>query len=227
MTENAWDRLRNRNLEFLTENNQNGGVWQEELNTVLADLNAMGEQTDTGEMLDIVQRANRLTLLIMTEQQNNADLKEQIERFTPNTWAQIEGAPASRKQQQKVGDQLMSGISLQEGDRLAMEATPEGKVIVEHIFNTCIEKRIPFDVTMPDHAFGRLLINACTPEQAYIYGREKWAVFDRDPEAKYLAVRREYASDVESVIDKDTIATKVDAVGRAKNEARKSHKETY
>lgn len=225
--EYAWTKQTERYLDFLKAHERQAGLLDASYIEAIIRLQRIDGRTSAQEMLDIFHRAQRLVLLTLAGQQNNHELLSQIRRFCPQSWMDIEGAPASLSQQKKVGDQLMAGISLTEGDRVGIEATPRGKAVVEHMVEQCAQRGIPFDVMIPDQAFTRLVLNACTPEQAYAYGKEHWAIFTRDPQAKYLAVRREYASDVEEVIDTETIGEKYKAFSVAKGEARDVHKGTY
>lgn len=173
------------------------------------------------EIMDLLQRTQRVEMIDAAGQQDNEELLALIEELAPTTWKDTPALPYLRKQK-AVGEQLMRSVELQEGDELFLNSSAPGRGVTEAIAEHCIREGIFFRLDVLDADFTRLLVGACNPEQAAAAGKARGT--RRTASSKLLFVVQEYpvSPDVEVAVPRSTVQDAFKTYGAEVAAARKN-----
>lgn len=182
-----------------------------------AEWEALQGNESAETLMDLMHRSQRVFMIDAAGQNNNAALLQQIDELCPKTWKDEPYLPFQGKQK-KVAQQLVNSTELQPGETLFLDSSMSSRGVSEQVFEHCLQNNIYPYLDVQDRDFLRVLMGACTPEEAANVGRlkgEKRTNHDRLEGHKLLFTVQEYplSEAVSKAVPADSIAEASKAYG--------------
>ncbi|MGB1539865.1 MAG: aminopeptidase, partial [Rickettsiales bacterium] len=133
---------------------------------------------DAGDLIDLIHRTQRVEMIYAAGQQHNHALIADVLGTEEPVWSDIEPLPTDSKPQERLAENLIAAVDLEDDDILMVTSVPEGKQVAEKVVETALERGMEFDVSIRDQELRMKLMNAATPEQVEAMAEHYWERFE-------------------------------------------------